>query len=408
MRRTFPLLLVLTLVACTPNLKEESASTSSMPQSSLAESSLPAESTSGTSSHSPEAAFAPAEFSLQSAFPHLSFEQPLFLTYAPGESDALYVVERTGRIYRIQRGQTASEKELFLDLSETVQARGQEQGLLGLAFHPDYAQNRFFYVNYTAQDQTFVSRFLGKEDGTADPDSETVVLQFDQPFANHNGGQLDFGPDGYLYIATGDGGSGGDPHDNAQNKKNLLGKILRIDVSQDPYAVPEDNPFAGEEGAAGEIYAYGLRNPWRFSFDRETGELWAADVGQNAWEEINLIESGGNYGWNRFEGTHPYQAPSEEESGAFLPPIHEYGHSQGQSITGGYVYRGSAYPELRGQYIYGDFVTGRVWALERHEDGTVTNQPFLESDLQLSSFGLDQEGELFLVDFKGGIYQLTK
>lgn len=409
MRRYFPLLLGLALAACTPNPEEESpASSLSQPSDSTISTPLDSSSPETASSLSPAAVFDPAAFSLEPAFPNLTFTDPLYLTYAPSEGDSLYVVERTGRIYRISRDPSSTRKDLFLDLSQTVQTRGQEQGLLGLAFHPAFSKNGYFYVNYTAQNQTFISRFTASPGGVADPGSETVLLQFEQPYANHNGGHLDFGPDGRLYIATGDGGSGGDPHNNAQNKATLLGKILRLDVSRDPFAIPEDNPFVGEEGAAEEIYAYGLRNPWRFSFDHETGELWAADVGQNAWEEVDLIEKGGNYGWNRFEGTHAYSAASNEEAADYLPPVHEYDHSQGQSITGGYVYRGSAFPELLGRYIYGDFVSGRVWALKRDEDGTITNQLFLETGLQLSSFGLDQEGELYLIDFRGSIYQLAK
>lgn len=398
MRRISPLLLCLLLAACTPS-----------PGSRAGESSLPNEGESRPySSEESSAGFEAAAFSLQEAFPNLRFEEPLYLTYAPGEEDSLYIVERTGRIYRISRNPDTDRKELFLDLSDIVQTQGQEQGLLGLAFHPDFSNTPHFYVNYTAQDQTYISRFTATADKAANPSTELVLLRFDQPFSNHNGGHLEFGPDGHLYIATGDGGSGGDPQNNAQNKNSLLGKILRLDIAPESSGIPEDNPFFEEADAAQEVYAYGLRNPWRFSFDSHTGALWAADVGQNAWEEINLIEKGGNYGWNRFEGSHPYLAKSEEEAADYIAPLYEYDHSQGRSITGGYVYRGEAFPGMQGLYIYGDFVSGRIWALELEEDGNVLNEEFMQTDLLISSFGQDQDGELYVLDFAGQIYQFSK
>ncbi|MGK7369187.1 MAG: PQQ-dependent sugar dehydrogenase, partial [Candidatus Halalkalibacterium sp. M3_1C_030] len=246
----------------------------------------------------------------------------------------------------------------------------------------------------------------------ADPNSETPILQYNQPESNHNGGHLSFGPDGYLYIASGDGGGGGDPYDNGQDPSTLLGNILRIDVDAssngNKYAIPPNNPFVGnDQGYREEVYAYGLRNPWRFSFDSENGRLFAADVGQNQYEEIDIIESGGNYGWNIMEGAHCYNSDSCDQSGLILP-IWEYDHSEGQSITGGYVYRGPSLNGLTGQYIYGDFSSGRIWALDVSDTDDPSNSELIDTDLNISSFGTDANNELYICSFDGNIYRLIE
>jgi len=342
----------------------------------------------------------------------LSFDRPLYFTTAGDGSGDCYVVEQTGKIRVFEDSPDASETSVFLDLSGIIDAGSNEKGLLGLAFHPDYEQNGYFYVNYTDRSNTVIARYTRKSAREADPDSGQVLLTFRQPYANHNGGQLDFGPDGYLYIGTGDGGSAGDPDNNAQNPASLLGKILRIDVDHPdgdlPYGIPASNPYFGNsEGYREEIYALGLRNPWRFSFDT-TGTLWVADVGQNDWEEIDLVENGGNYGWSVMEGTHTYKDNTGVDAALLSPPIWEYPHADhNDCITGGYVYNGDAIPELRGRYIYGDFESGRIWCLWIDADVTVQNQELLDTDLLISSFGIDAQGELRIIDIKGKVYRLT-
>jgi glucose/arabinose dehydrogenase len=267
-------------------------------------------------------------------------------------------------------------------------------------------------VYYTAPDplRTRLSRFSvsAQDSNAADPASETVVLEIGQPFANHNGGQIAFGPDGYLYVAVGDGGSGGDPQGNGQNRATLLGKILRIDVAQIPYAIPADNPFAGNtQGHREEIFAYGLRNPWRFSFDSVTGWLWAGDVGQSRYEEIDIIENGKNYGWNIMEANHCYNASQCNTDGLTLP-LWEYGHDVGQSVTGGSVYRGAKIPELAGAYIYGDYVTGVIWSLRGGGQGAASNEVIADTDLNIASFGVDKDNEIYICAFDGKVYTLEK
>jgi glucose/arabinose dehydrogenase len=287
--------------------------------------------------------------------------------------------------------------------------------LLGLAFHPDYKNNGLFYVNYTDQNSTVIARYQVDRDqpNRAVAGSGEPILSFTQPYNNHNGGKIEFGPDGYLYIATGDGGSAGDPQNNAQNLGSLLGKILRIDVDNPDngraYGIPGDNPFAGnKQSYREEIYAYGLRNPWKFSFDSERGWLWAADVGQNRVEEINLIVKGGNYGWNRMEGSQGYPRPEQYDGEGLVFPVWEYKHPVGNSVTGGYAYYGDGIPALKGAYIYGDFGTGAIWALWLNDDQTPNNQLLLETNLQISSFGVDWDNELYVVDYKGKIYKITQ
>lgn len=356
---------------------------------------------------------------LVDAFPNLNFSQPLYLTHAPDDNDRLFLVQQNGYIYVFDNDEDVTSRALFLDVQNRINSNQGEQGLLGLAFHPSYDQNGYFYINYTTGDnqtrRSVISRFSvdPADPNQADPNSEMILLEISQPYTNHNGGMLAFGPDGYLYIGLGDGGSGGDPQNNAQNRTNLLGTILRIDVDESSgslnYGIPPDNPFYdNNQGFREEIYAYGLRNPWRFSFDMPTGQLWAGDVGQNAWEEIDIIVSGGNYGWRIMEGNHCYNPPNDCDQTGLILPILEYDHTQGESITGGYVYRGALEPALQGAYIYGDFSSGRIWSL-RYDGQNVTDQMLLlESQMSLSSFGVDASGELYMLDYFGGkIYRFS-
>ena len=335
--------------------------------------------------------------------------QPLYLT-APAGDGRLFMVEKTGGIRIVKDG--ALLPAPFLDLSGAV-STGSEQGLLSMAFHPDYGSNGFFYVDYTDVDgNTHVTRYSvsANDADVADPASAKTILTVEQPFANHNGGLLLFGPDGKLYVGLGDGGSGGDPLGNGQNLETLLGKILRIDVDAgDPYAIPPDNPFVGRAGARGEIWAYGLRNPWRFAFDAKSDRLYIADVGQAAWEEVNVVpadEGGRNFGWSTMEGAHCYGASSCDESGLTLPVL-EYGHDDGCSITGGYVYRGTLAPDVLGRYFYSDFCAGFLRSFTF--DGTTASTPttWNVGDIgNVQSFGEDAAGELYVLSTNGTAYRV--
>ena len=321
----------------------------------------------------------------------------------PDGSGRLFVLEKVGRIRIIENDQLLETP--FLDIIDLVGSNGNEQGLLGLAFHPQYQENGRFFINYTDIDgDTVIARFQASSDSnTADPDSEVRLLGVDQPFANHNGGVLAFGPDGYLYAGLGDGGSQGDPNENAENTNVLLGKILRLDVdSAEPYTVPADNPFGNE------VWAYGLRNPWRFSFDRSTGDLYIGDVGASNWEEIDFLPSGSpggaNFGWDAREGAHDYEGGGPE---GMIDPVAEYSHPEGGcSVTGGYVYRGSM-QEWNGIYLYGDYCTGFIWGLIQ-SDGTWQTQRLYDLDVTITSFGQDSAGEIYLVSDSGGIYRLLR
>ncbi|BCX04577.1 MAG: glucose dehydrogenase [Candidatus Roseilinea sp.] len=338
-------------------------------------------------------------------------ESPTYLTHAGDGSGLLYITEQPGRVRVWRDGQLLPTP--FLDLTEHVGDRGNEQGLLSIAFSPDFAQSRRFFVNYTdTGGDTVISGFIANADGlTADPSSEWVVMRIEQPYANHNGGLIKFGPDGMLYIGMGDGGAAGDPQNFAQNMRSLLGKMLRIDVSQsseaEPYRVPADNPRLGD-GVRPEIWASGLRNPWRFSFDRVTGDMFIADVGQNAFEEINFQpanQGGQNYGWKFREGFAPYAG--DPGTLALTDPIHQYAHREGGcSVTGGYVYRGSALPALVGAYIYGDFCSGLIWTLRPNGNGEWQNDVLFSTPYNISSFGEDESGELYVLDRNGGVYKL--
>ncbi|KIL37501.1 hypothetical protein SD71_02390 [Cohnella kolymensis] len=349
-----------------------------------------------------------AKVSLYPIFGDQRVEKPVGLEHRDDQPDLIYVIEQPGRIVSLNLKKPSDKPRTVLDITDRVHDEGPEQGLLGLAFHPEHPAQA--YVNYTTETHTIIARYDADpgQQGQLDPASEQVLLTFEQPYANHNGGQLAFGPDGYLYIATGDGGNGGDPHNNGQNLDRLLGKILRIDVDKEQggraYAIPSDNPFLS--GGAPEIYAYGLRNPWRFSFDPDAGQLWAADVGQNSYEEINIVEKGKNYGWRIQEGTECFNPKEGCDKTGLEQPIFTYGRDQGVSITGGFVYRGKQLPELMGQYIYGDYGSGTIWALSRKDNGSVGNEILIESKLNITSFGLDTGGEIYVCDQEGQIFQL--
>ncbi len=335
---------------------------------------------------------------------------PVGLAHAGDGSRRLFVLEKRGRVRILADGKLLAAP--FLDLTGRVGSSAYEQGLLGIAFHPDYAQNGYVFVNYTdLNGDTVVARFSVTDDpNMADPTSEVRVLWIDQPASNHNGGHLVFGPDGYLYVGMGDGGGAGDRYGNGQNGQTLLAKILRLDVDELPYTIPSDNPFVGDPNMVDEAWAYGLRNPWRFSFDRETGDLYIADVGQNLFEEVNFQPAGSgggqNYGWPIMEGLHCYAAEECDPRGLTLP-VAQYDHDEGCSITGGYVYRGQDFPSLRGIYFFGDFCSGIIWGMMRDKQGKWQVTRLLDSDLMISTFGEDEAGELYVADINGGVYRIV-
>lgn len=351
------------------------------------------------------------ELRLEVAFPNVRFDRPVDFQIPNDGSNRVFVVEQAGVIRVFNNDPTVTDAPVFLDIRNRVDFGG-EKGLLGLAFHPDFAENGAFFVDYTAPGplRTIIARYHvdPQNPNRALSASEEIILEVVQPYSNHNAGQIVFGPDGYLYITLGDGGSGGDPQDNAENPATLLGSILRIDVDGgSPYAIPPDNPFVGNpDGYREEIYAYGLRNPWRISFDPETNRLWAGDVGQNAYEEIDIIEKGGNYGWDVMEGFHCFEPRTNCDQTGLVMPVWEYPHSQGGSVTGGYVYRGPSAPSLAGRYVYADFVSGRIWALT-YENGQAENEDLFDTNLNISSFGIDEDGELYVLAFDGNVYRLT-
>jgi glucose/arabinose dehydrogenase len=338
--------------------------------------------------------------------------QPLYLTHAG--DDRLFVVEKGGAIRIIRDGVLAAEP--FLDISDRVNSGASERGLLGLAFHPGYGENGRFFVNYTDQSgHTVISAFQTSADpDRADPSSELILLTIPQPYPNHNGGLLKFGPDGYLYVGMGDGGAAGDPHNHGQNGATLLGALLRLDVDAQGnganYAVPADNPFIADGGIRNEIWATGLRNPWRFSFDRLTGDLYIADVGQNQIEEISFLAAGtpggANFGWAIMEGSECYGREDCDPAGLVLP-LYEYANASGRcSITGGYVYRGEQFPALRGNYFFGDYCSGEVWRLVGTAVDTVDVARVAQTNARIASFGEDAQGELYVIDISGGVYQI--
>jgi glucose/arabinose dehydrogenase len=341
-------------------------------------------------------------------------EQPLFVTHAGDGSGRLFVLEKTGRIRVVQDGRLLEAP--FLDISNKV-SLASEQGLLGLAFTPDYATSGTFYINYTTEiGDTVIARYFVSADdpNRADPASELPILQLDQPARNHNGGMIAFGPDGYLWIGMGDGGASGDRFGNGQNPQTLLGKMLRINVNSDPdepYTIPADNPWVAADwngqDVRNEIWAVGLRNPWRWSFDRQTNDLWIADVGQNMIEEINVVPSatntgGLNFGWPIMEGKSCFQMDNCDQTGLTLP-VTDYRHEGNCSVTGGYVYRGQAHPAWNGVYFYGDYCSGRLWALAPDGSGGWTTVELAQQSVALSSFGEDEAGELYVTDLSGGV-----
>jgi glucose/arabinose dehydrogenase len=354
--------------------------------------------------------------------------RPLLLTHAGDGSKRVFVGIQQGTIHVFPNDDKAADTKamdtkIFLDISSQVRYSDQEneEGMLGLTFHPKYKTNGEFFVFYTdrrARLTNVVSRFrVSKDDpDRADPASEEVLLRFPKPYWNHDGGTICFGPDGYLYVTHGDGGAANDPFENGQNLKTLLGKVLRIDVDRKQggknYAIPKDNPFLGRPGAAPEIWAYGLRNIWRMAFDGQTGRLWAGEVGQNLYEEINLITKGGNYGWNPRESLHPFSPKGVGPRNDMIEPIWEYHHDVGKSITGGLVYRGRRLPDLQGHYLYGDYVTAKIWALKYDDEKkrVVANRPIRDRGLPILSFGEDEAGEAYLMTYSPtgqGIYRFV-
>lgn len=363
---------------------------------------------------------------VEQAFPKMQFDRPVVVSHAGDGSNRVFVAGQKGFIFSMPDDGQAAEPNVFLDIEDRVayDDKMNEEGLLGFAFHPKYKQTGELFIYYTSKKEehlSVISRFrVSKQDpNKADPASEQVLMTIKQPFWNHNGGTLEFGKDGYLYIALGDGGKGDDPLQSGQDLGTLLGKILRIDVDHHApglaYAIPQDNPFVKTPGARAEIFALGIRNPWRISFDRQTGDLWCADVGQNLWEEINIIPKGGNCGWSKREATHVARPGAKQfaendlapKSPEFVDPIWEYPHTDawGKSVTGGQVYRGTKVPALQGYYVYGDYVSGRLWALkyDKAAGKTVENRVIeWSSALPVVTFGEDEKGEVYFTSTTGG------
>ena len=394
--------LVLAVAAC------GQAQGSSVPTVSPARSAAPPPSPSGAPSQPTSSALDPGGLGLSLERVVDGLDNPLAVTHAGDGSGRIFVVEQSGRIRVVQDGRLAADP--FLDIGDRLTSGG-ERGLLGLAFHPSFPDDPRLFVNYTdLEGDTVVSSFVvpAADADQADPGSEEVLLRVDQPYSNHNGGALAFGPDGFLYISTGDGGSGGDPHDNGQRLDTLLGKILRIDVDGDEvdgrYSIPPDNPFVGEDGAEPEIWHFGLRNPWRMSFDRATGDLWIGDVGQGSWEEIDVARAGVgglNFGWNRMEGFECYE-PDDCDPSAFTAPVTAYGHDFGCSVIGGYVYRGKLQPLLAGSYVFSDYCGGSLWLIDPTSDGPVDAPPVTTPGRSISGIGEDEAGELYATDLGTG------
>jgi len=351
------------------------------------------------------------DIQLVRVFSRLSFDKPLAMLQAPGEPDRWFVVEKDGRVWAFENNPDAQTKTLFVDLTDRVDASFNESGLLGMAFHPDFSKNGQVFLSYTRSGDpliSHVSRFTSRDGGTSlDRFSEEEILVIDQPTEHHQGGGIAFGADGYLYAGFGDGGGGGRSLGNGQDTTTLLGAMLRIDVDADRgYVIPPDNPFAIGDGGRPEIYAWGFRNPWRWSFDRLTGNLWLGDVGLHTWEEVNLVERGGNYGWEIVEGT-DCLVDESCVTDDFIAPVATYSHDDGTAITGGYVYRGSEIPGLYGFYLYGDYGSGKLWRIDATNANPSPPQVILESGINISSFAESNDGEIFLTDLGGRLFKLT-
>ncbi len=357
-----------------------------------------------------------AQLTFDPAFPNLTFSRPVDLQHSGDGTDRLFVVEQnTGLVRVFQNDRAALTSDVYLNVTDRFSPGSSEEGLLGLAFHPDFANTGFLYVYYTALSprRSIIERFRVDSLDQAQVDRSTgeVLMSLSQPNSNHNGGHLRFGPDGYLYIGLGDGGGSGDPDLNGQDTTTLLGSILRIDVDSSTaemaYGIPADNPFVTDTtGSRKEIFAWGMRNPWKFSFDVD-GNLWAGDVGQGSLEEIDIIENGKNYGWKTMEGNQCFSPPSGCDQSGLELPVHVYGRSLGRSITGGFRYRGNRAPHLSGSYIYADFVTGRIWALPFENETVGTAGELFDTNLGIASFGEDEDGELYFTAFDGRIYHFT-
>jgi glucose/arabinose dehydrogenase len=348
--------------------------------------------------------------------------RPIVLTYAPDGSNRVFVATQRGVIHVFPNDPQVTNTKVFLDMQDKVRYsdRENEEGFLGMAFHPRFKENGEFFVFHTVKRLTnVVSRFrVSKDDpNRADPESQEEILRIEHLNWNHDGGTIVFGPDGFLYIALGDGGAADDPHENGQNLGVLLGKVLRIDVDSRSqgrnYGIPKDNPFVDQQGARPEIWCYGVRNPWRISFDRQTGVLWCGDVGQNIWEEISILRRGGNFGWSRREGFHAFGPKGSGPNEQFIDPIWEYHHDLGKSITGGAVYRGKRLPQLAGHYVYADYVTNKIWALkyDSSQNRVTANRPIIDPNVPIMSFGEDQDGELYFMTYSPtgkGVYRFVE
>ncbi len=364
----------------------------------------------------------PISVATSRVFDQVSMLSPVAMMQAPGDSSRWFVIEQQGivRVFPNMPNVSNADRSVFIDISARV-VSGGERGLLGMTFHPDFGNGNFeVFLSYTRNNgglESAVTRFRSNDNGlTLDASMEDIILTIPQQFVNHNGGHIAFGPDEFLYAAFGDSGSAGDPNDRAQDTSNLLGAMIRIDVDGAiPYAIPAGNPFAANAanpcsqgfGAADcpEIFAHGFRNPWRWSFDRQSGDIWVGDVGQGDWEEVDRVAIGGNYGWRCREGAHDFNTTGC--TAGLIDPITEYGRDLGRSITGGYVYRGSAIPELQGSYIYGDFIEGRIWAIPATSQQGAVGQELLDTTFSISSFAEDNDGELYVIDYSGGVYQLV-